>query len=300
VAYIYNIRHDGPRVGRSQGVLIFWGLVSAVFAALFCYYFLKDHENEAAADKYRNDVMTLQEQRDTLSAERDKLQASIDDAKSHEDFLDQKEAALAAEEARLGVLAQQAQDPTGQLQAEAATVKKFGDAIRQLATDEDSDVVVRGGHPVLRISTTTFFAAGDATLKPEGKAALSQLTQALSGQEANFELRIETFTDAGAEAQTSPVSQKKPGASGTNPADAVAWDLTAARAVAITRFFHDQNALPFANVLVIARGDTEPIVTKAKADHARNRRLEITLAPVPGALPSSDAVTADATAKTDK
>ncbi len=280
-------------MGRSQGVLIFWGMVSAVFAALFCYYFLKNHENEAAADRYRNDVMVLQEERDTLNAEKDKLQAGISereaDAKTHEDFLAEKEATLAAEESRLSALAQQAPNP-----AQAATVKKFGDATRKLATDENSDVVTRGGHPVLRVSNTAFFAPGTATLKPEGKVALTQIAQALNGQTSQFELQIETFTDTEAEAQ--------PAATATTPAKSStlnAWELTAARAVAISRFFHDQNLVPFPNVLVIARGDSEPIVTKVKADHARNRRLEITLLPLPPAFPGTDASVTPTHAATD-
>ena len=78
-------------------------------------------------------------------------------------------------------------------------MKKFNDAVRKLVKDDEIDVVVRGGRPVLRVPISVFFAFGDTTLKPEGAAMLKQIAQALNGQLDNFELRIETFTDSGGE-----------------------------------------------------------------------------------------------------
>jgi flagellar motor protein MotB len=150
--------------------------------------------------------------------------------------------------------------------------KKFGDTARKLVKDDTSDVITRGGRPVLRLANAVLFAPGDATLKPEAKPLLGQIAQTLSGQADDYELRLECFTDTEAEIP-------KPAAKG-DPRYATSWDLTSARASVIARYFRDQTTLPFQNVLVIARGDSEPIVTGAKESHARNRRVEITLAPV--------------------
>jgi hypothetical protein len=57
--------------------------------------------------------------------------------------------------------------------------------------------------------------------------------------------------------------------------------LTAARAAAIARYYRDQTSLPFLNVLVLGRGNSEPIST---SKDLRNRRVEITVTPAPVAF----------------
>ena len=245
-------------------------------------------------------AQTLQEQRETLNSQKDKLQAGISDTeqqlKSRAEFLQEKETKLAAEESRLENLGQQSQSQTQQSQSQAAVVKKFNDAVRKLSKDDDTDVVVRGGRPVLRVPNSVFFALGDATLKPEGKALLNQVAQTLNGQLDNFELRVESYTDDGEIQNSDDAATKtdttaksagtaKDAAKNASPVPklhyATAWELTSARAAAIGHFFRDQTSLPFQNVLVIGRSDFNPIVPATKDSHARNRRLEITVTPVP-------------------
>lgn len=300
---------QGPRVGRSQGTGIFWGLVSVFFAAAACFYFWKNHENENSANKLRDEVLTLQDQRDTLNAQKEKLQAGISETesqlKTREDFLQDKEAKLAAEETRLEALAQQPQNQAQQNQAQATVIRKFNDMIRNLDKDLGTDVVERNGRPVLRVPNAVFFAPGDATLKPEGKTLLKQVAQALDGQLDNFELRIASYTDGDSDIQkssadTPPIksaneqkkesSQKPAPASDTasGPHYATGWELTAARAAAIERFYLNETSLPFNNVLVVGRGDSDPIVRGAKEDHTKNRRIEITIVPLPAPFHSPD------------
>ncbi len=303
------------QVGRSQAVTIFWGLVSLFFTAAACYYFWENHQNEMSADVLRDQVLTLQEQRDSLSSQRDKLQASISETenqlKTREDLIEEKETKLAEEETQVEAISQQGQLSTLQNEAEAAVIKKFNDTVRKLAKD-DTDVVVREGRPVLRVPDSALFAFGETALKPEGKALLSQITQSLNGQMTNFELRIETFTDsaesAGADGTTpTPVNLKPDATAKTPPAakpslspppDRTPWDLTGARAAAIAKYFHEDASLPFPNVVVVARGDFDPIVDSGAEGHARNRRTEITIVPTPAPFHPSDADTA-ATAKDD-
>jgi len=285
------------RVGRSQGASIFWGLVSVFFAAAACFYFWKSHENESAANKYRGEVVTLQDDNDKLTTEKAKLQASMSDAagqlKTREEFLDEKEAKLAAQESRLESLAQKAPNP-----ASTMTPKKFSDVVHRVSQDDGVDVVTRAGRPVLRIPNTTFFAPGDAALKPEGITLLTQIAQSLSSQSDGFELRIENFTDSEPEAADAPAKsdnkgdkKDKPAKTAEEPASkahyATSWDLTAARAATIAHFFRTQDSFPFQNVLVTARGDSQPIVSGGK-NHARNARTEIGVTPLPAAARSSD------------
>lgn len=280
-----------PRVGRSQGAVIFWGLVSAFFASAFCYYYLKNRTNEEAARALNDQVMILQGERDSLSSERDKVEAATSDAqkqlRAREDFLQEKETKLAEEESEI-----EASSAGGQLQqsqAQAAGVKHFDEIAHKLAAGATgSDVVPRGGRPVLRVPSSVFFAPGDARLKADGKEILRQAAQAVGGGAARFELRVETFSDSGSEgagngAGTPSAKKDDAEATGQGAADAgaktphytSAWDLTAARAEAIARYLHDLGALPFQNVFVLGRGDT------LKDGHAHDRRVEITLSPVP-------------------
>jgi flagellar motor protein MotB len=272
VAYLVRT----SRVGRSQGASIFWGIVSSFFAAAACYYYWENHKNETGANTYRDQVMVLREQIDDLNSQKDKLQSSVAETesqlKTREDLIQQKETELAAEESGLEELGQSQQKQSQQNQAQVAMVKKFNDLILKLGKDGPTDVVERGGRPVLRIPNAQLFAPGDTVLKPEGKALLTQIAQAVNGQIDTFELRVVTYTDSNAEAPDSADAAAK----AKLP---TSWDLTATRAANIARFYRDQSPLPFLNVLVIGRGDSEPI--SSKDGGARNRRVEITITPLP-------------------
>jgi len=294
---------SSPRVGRSQGATIFWGVVSVCFAAAACFYFWKNHENETNANQLRDTVLQLREENESLNSQKEHLQASRSEAesqlKTREDLVQEKETELATEETRLEGLGRQSENQSQQNQAQVTVVKKFNDVIRKLGKDNPPDVVERGGRPVLRVPNPELFAPGDATLKPEGKALLNQIAQALNGQLDNFELRVVSYTDSDAEAppaggqktDSSAGSSAKmaPGAAAdAKPRYATSWDLTAARAATIARFYRDQTSLPFLHVVVIGRGDSEPIISGAGEGHARNRRVEITVAPLPAPFHSPD------------
>jgi hypothetical protein len=116
-------------------------------------------------------------------------------------------------------------------------------------------------------------------------------------------LRIATFTDsaesAGADGTTPTPVNLKPDPAAKTPPDAkpplapppdrTPWDLTGARAASIAKYFHDDATLPFADVIVLARGDFDPIVDSGADGHARNRRTEITVAPMPAPFHAPDA-----------
>jgi flagellar motor protein MotB len=228
----------------------------------------------------RDQVLLLTEETETLKSQKEHLQASKAEAesqlKTREDLVQEKETELAAEETRLEGMGRQSQVQSQQNLTQVAMVKKLNDAIGKLGKELGTDVVNRGGRPVLRIPNADLFAPGDATLKPEGKALLTQLAQAVGGQMDTFELRVVSYTDSDAEA--APGSGPKKDA---DPAKSPSWDLTAARASTLARFYRDQTQLPFRNVIVSGRGDSEPVVGNAEADHTRNRRVEMTVSPLP-------------------
>jgi len=298
-------------VGRSQGAVIFWGLVSVFFATAFCYYFLKNRTNEQSARTLREQVMILQGESDSLSSERDKIEAAATEAdkemKARADFLQDKESKLAQEESELESMGAMTQNRSQHDQAQAALVKTFDDTVRKIvAKNQDADVVVRGGRPVLRVPSSVFFEVGGTQLKPEGKALLTQITHALAGQLDNFELRIETFTDSDGETarNAAPAAKvfvdttpgaKKPDATPDRKNDGASWLLTGTRAAAIAHFLHDEGTLPFQEIISMGRSDFQPIVPNSPEGHARNRRVEITVTPAPPSFHPRDPAHGDTT-----
>ena len=300
MAYFINT----PKVGRSQGASIFWGLISVCFAAAACFYYWKNHENETKATIMRDEVLNLQDERDALNSQKEKLQANISEVesqlKTREDLVQEKETQLAAEEARLEGLGKQSEVQSQQNLAQVAMVKRFNDAIRKLPPDSGTDVVERGGRPVVRIPNAQLFQPGDTLLKPEGKALLNQLSQAIVGQLDTFELRVSCYSDTDAEGY----GAKHKDEAALNSPSAASWALTAERAAALARYYRDQTQMPFQNVLVVGRGDAEPILSNGGEGHARNQRVEITVTPlpVPFHAPDSDkpkVTPATSTASTD-
>ncbi len=282
-----------PKVGRSQGASIFWGLISVCFAAAACYYYWKDQGNETMANKMRDQVLQLSDENETLKSQKEHLQASKAEEesqlKTREELVQEKETQLAAEETRLEGLGHQSEIQSEENQAQVAIVKKFNDTIAKLGKDLDTDVVNRAGRPVLRIPNTDLFAPGDATLKPEGKALLTQLAQPLLGQLDTFELRVVAYTDTDAEG-TAGNGKKQDEA---KPTGSPSWDLTAARASALARFYRDQTQLPFRNVVVAGRGDSDPVAANSQKDDPHNRRVELTVNPLPVAFHAPDPMAAN-------
>ena len=285
-----------PRLGRSQGATLFWGLISVCFAAGACYFFWKNNENQRSAEKWQDQAMELQDQVDKLEGEKAHLKDGLVDQqnqiKAREDLVQEKETELASEELRVEGLGQQRATIAAQNQAQVAMVKKFNDAIKKLGGATPPDVVERSGRPVLRVPNAQLFAQGDATLTPDGKALLNQISQAIVGQMDTFELRVVCYTDTGGEA--APDAPKKD----AGESHAIAWDLTSARATTLSRFFRDESQLPFLNVTVSARGDAEPIAANAGDERVKNRRVEIgvTPLPVPFHAPDADKTTSDPSA----
>jgi len=275
-----------PRIGRSQGATLFWGLISLCFAAGACWFFWKNNENQRLAEKWQDQSMLLQDRIDKLQGEkahiRDGLVEQETQLKAHEELIQEKETELAAEELRIEGLGRQNATIAAQNQAQVAMVKKFNDAIKKLG-GATPDVVERSGRPVWRLPNAELFAQGDAALTPDGKALLGQLSQAIVGQMDTFELRAVCYTDTGGEA--GPNAPKKD----VNEAHADAWDLTSARATALSHYFRDESQLPFFNVTVSARGDAEPIAANAGDERVKNRRVEITVTPLPVPFHAPDA-----------
>ncbi|WP_459615542.1 OmpA family protein [Bordetella sp. 2513F-2] len=122
------------------------------------------------------------------------------------------------------------------------------------------------------ISGSVLFALNSDQLQPEGREVLQSLVQPLAGylQARDEILMVSGFTD------DQPVHE-------TNRRFADNWDLSAQRALTVTRALVDAG-IPASSVFAAAFGAQQPVASNAdEAGRARNRRVEIAPVPRPSA-----------------
>jgi len=121
----------------------------------------------------------------------------------------------------------------------------------------------------LQISSTAFFTSGSAALSGPGKSILGEVAARLKSAEfALFHITVEGHTD------DTPISTVQFQSN---------WELSAARAAAVVRFFLEQD-IPAEKLTAAGYADTFPIAPNRNADgtvipdnQARNRRVVIKL-----------------------
>lgn len=127
--------------------------------------------------------------------------------------------------------------------------------------DKDTNISTEQGKIVMRIPGNTLFPPGKANLQKEGRPVLDQLIKTIK-QYPLYKINIQGHTD-----DTAISSEMFP----TN------WELSAARATAVLRYFLDKGIEPtkltatgFADIFPLVSNDTEE-------GRAHNRRVEIVL-----------------------
>lgn len=144
-------------------------------------------------------------------------------------------------------------------------VSEFEAALAEYQGDEE--VVqreIQPGEVVIRISGKVLFDSGDAVLKPEAHPALDR---AFTIIRENFlaygpaTVRVEGHTD------DRPISTLR------FPSN---WELSAARAVSVVRYFLDQGYLRSEDLQLMGYGEFRPIASNETAEgRQKNRRVEI-------------------------
>jgi chemotaxis protein MotB len=111
------------------------------------------------------------------------------------------------------------------------------------------------------------FDSGEAVLKSEGKAVLSKVAGVL--QKANRLVEVQGHTD------NVPIRGRLAERFPTN------WELSAARAVNVVRFLHEETGLPPTRLSALAMSEYRPRGDNETAQGRQtNRRIEILLAPL--------------------
>lgn len=153
-----------------------------------------------------------------------------------------------------------------------ARLQMFTDMLNKFKAMIDSGklrVRVVRGRMVVELAENILFDSGRADLKKEGQEALEQVASVLASIE-NRDFQIAGHTD------------NIPIRSARFPSN---WELSTARAVAVTKFLSEHNVDP-ARLSAAGYADTQPVASNADAEgRQQNRRIEIVLMPNLDELP---------------
>lgn len=146
--------------------------------------------------------------------------------------------------------------------AEKKLIERLENLVKQNAgLAATLDIRREGRGVVLQLQDTRLFASGSAELRPQVRAELRKVGQELARLEQP--IRIEGHTD------NVPMNG---GAFASN------WDLSAARATSVLRFFLSETRIPAARFSVAGYGEYRPIASNGtEQGRAKNRRVDIVL-----------------------
>jgi chemotaxis protein MotB len=231
-------------------------------------------DTQAALDKATADKAALQKQLDDDTA----LIATM---KQRLEKLGQNVESLAKEK---GQLTQAMTDATTRLDelrkqkaAAEARIQTFRNLVTRLRSMIDAGklkVAIRGGRMLIALPNDILFDSGQTAVKPDGKAALAGVAQALSTV-ADRDFLVAGHTD------------NVPIRTALFPSN---WELSTRRAVEVVHILVADGMNP--KVLAAAGyGEFDPVAPNDTAEHrAQNRRIEIVLQPNISDLPPLDDV----------
>jgi chemotaxis protein MotB len=154
------------------------------------------------------------------------------------------------------------------LAARSAQERQLAVGLRVPLEQQGLTLGARGGYLVLTLPSDLLFEPGSVSVKAAGRPTLLQTAQALRGLSGR-RFRIAAHVDAA-----------RPAPGGATPSSPN-WQLTASRALAVTRELILAGVSPAA-LSATASAEYDPVVADdTPAGHARNRRIEIVFEPLP-------------------
>lgn len=196
----------------------------------------------------------------TLSAKTDSLSKTIVDLRGKVADLERENGTLRQEIAALKKAQEEKVEKVSRTYE--GLMSKMQDEIRQ----GQVTISELKGKLTLNMVDAILFDIGKAEVKPEGIAVLRKIVSILR-DEREKAIRIEGHTDnvpiAGTLAKTYPTN----------------WELSAARAINVTRYLQEQGIDP-GFLSAVAYGEHKPVADNSTPEgKARNRRIEIILVP---------------------
>lgn len=230
----------------------------------------------------------LREQQKDLQGQIQNLVADVnslkDKVRSDEGTLSQKEAELRAARERnleLQALIDELSKSKKKLELAKAELEKKSGEYEQLASSLRGEIqagrielMELRGRTTVKMKDKILFASGSATLGQDGRDALRKVSDALRGLQGKL-IRVEGHTDN--------VPTNGAGGFGSN------WELSSARALAVVRFLQDNGVDP-TRLSGAGFGEFQPIAPNDSSEgKSLNRRIEIVLVPLEGAIPAPSA-----------
>lgn len=201
-------------------------------------------QNRAMADR----LHSLGENVEQLQTERGNLQSSLDETTRALDELRARER---------------------QAQARLETFRAMLERFRAMIASGRLRVRIARNRMVVELQENILFDSGEATLKTEGEAALTEIAQVLA-------------TIPGREFQVAGHTDNVPIHSRRFPSN---WELSTTRAVNVTRFL-TEHGLDATRVSAAGHADSAPVSSNDTPEgRAQNRRIEIVLMPNLDELP---------------
>ncbi|MDG3582648.1 MULTISPECIES: OmpA/MotB family protein [Galbibacter] len=255
-------------------------------------------------NRLQNDLDALQKKYDKVLAERNQLQQDYTATKNNLDNLqasynaleknssaaiaanseknrellrqlEEKEKALAAENARLETLKQQldarskrVDELEGLIAAKDAAMKNLKDAISRALLDFEGKgltVEQRGGKVYVSMENKLLFQSGSWAVNANGRKAVQQLGNVLA-QNPDINVLIEGHTDNVPYRGNGPLQNN--------------WDLSTKRATSIVQILQENSQIDPANLTAAGRGEYVPVASNTTTEgKAKNRRIEVILTP---------------------
>lgn len=189
--------------------------------------------------------------------------------------LEEKEKALAAENARLIALQKELDERSKRvdelekaLAAKDANMKKLKDAISKALTNFEGKgltVEQRDGKVYVSMENKLLFKSGSWEVGTEGKKAVAQLGSVLA-ENPEINVLIEGHTDDDAFTGKGDISGN--------------WDLSTKRATAIVNILRENKDIKPESLTAAGRGEFAPIASNDTPEgKAKNRRIEVVLTP---------------------
>jgi len=189
--------------------------------------------------------------------------------------LEEKERALAAEEARLSKLQQdlksrseRVEELEGIIDSKDAKMRKLKDAISAALTNFEGNgltIEQRDGKVYVSMENKLLFESGSWAVNARGREAVVALGNVLA-QNAEIAVLIEGHTDNVPYGGSGPLKDN--------------WDLSTKRATAIVSILTENAGIPKDNLTAAGRGEYAPIGSNATSEgRAKNRRIEVVLTP---------------------
>jgi chemotaxis protein MotB len=220
--------------------------------------------------------------RKELQADLDQTRAALEQAQQQQLTLEQKLVQLEQEIADRGRMIAQLEtdkatlsqeldelrDEQRRRREELATYQQLFDRLRALIDAGTIQVSFRKGRMIVELPSAVLFDSGRTELKPDGKAALEKLVEALASV-SHRDLAIAGHTD------NVPINTRRYKSN---------WELSTQRAVVVVSFMIEKG-FPADHLAAAGYGEEDPIADNTTEEgKAKNRRIEIQLMPDLGEL----------------